>query len=423
MLARVRNLRTKEHFICFRLFNSCHDLPVTTEDISHILHDKRSGLYQQITDPALHFEHTIDGSIQFYKSDYFHLWLETERIKNLSKNSFMYRFIDQIKYTNAAINILPTSNVNISEEYCDTYKSIKNDIEDAHCEAVSKAKNLSLDEVISIHQQIDNEEDVSTKDKNALKKHQLQTKYTNCPEITPTFVKDYSKPIVKNVYDNLKAITQGETIEESLLKLKEYDLMKYDSIMNDYNSNLDANEAWDLSNERKSYPYQAHRFAVGILYRCGFQCIQDKNSVQDDVLETNIRDMLPVLEKHMDKFLYEFEVRKVNLETLKVEKDRGKFLKRSLTFINSILRKMYGIQVLKSRKKGLSSYTITQNSVGKLFIISEECNAASPNSTEKKSSNSTEPVIFSKLKKIPKKVFPTIYQRNKPISSNGRPSC
>jgi len=76
-----------------------------------MLHDKCSGLYQEITDPALLFEHIADRGIQFYKSDYFHLWLETERIKNLSKNSFMYRFVDQIKYTGAAINVLPTSDV------------------------------------------------------------------------------------------------------------------------------------------------------------------------------------------------------------------------------------------------------------------------------------------------------------------------
>ena len=393
MLARVRNLRTQEHFICFRLFNSCHDLPVTTEDISCILHDKRSGLYQQITDPALHFEHTIDGNIKFYKSDYFHLWLETERIKNLSKNSFMYRFIDQIKYTGAAINALPASDAKISKKHCNTYKSIKNDIENAHCEAVSKAEDLSPDEFHSICDRLNNEEDVSIEEKNAVKKYQLQTnfKYTNSSEITPAFVKNYSKPVVKNVYDNLNAITQGKTLNESLLKIREYELTNYDAIMSEHISDHDATEAWDLLNERKSHPYQAHRLAVGILCRSGFQCIQDKNSVQDDVLEKNIRDMLPVFEKHMDKLLYEFEIRKVNVETLKVEKDRGKFLKRSLTFINSILRKMYGIQIHKSRRKGSSSYIITQSSVGKLFVFVEE--------NETVPSNINKPVIISRLEK------------------------
>ena len=101
--------------------------------------------------------------------------------------------------------------------------------------------------------------------------------------------------------------------------------MKYDNVINDLNPCPDETEAYDLLNEKKSYSYHRHRLAVGILTRCGFQCIWDKNSVQDSVLESNICNMLPVLEKHMDKLLYEFEVRKV--ETLKVEKDRGKFLK------------------------------------------------------------------------------------------------
>ena len=181
------------------------------------------------------------------------------------------------------------------------------------------------------------------------------------------------------------------------------------------------NEAWDLENERKSYPYQAHRLAVGILYGSGFQSIEDKNSVQDNVLETNIRNMMPAFEEHMDEFLYEFEVRKVNMETLKVEKDRGKFLKRSLTFINSVLRKMYGIQICKSRKKGSSEYTITQNSVGKLFIISKK-NGTPPytgtvpssstdmgSSTEEDDMGPSKPVIFSNLEEIPikRKFTPT----------------
>ena len=411
MLGRVRNLHTKEHFICFRLFNSCHDLPVTTDDISNILHDKRSGLYQEITDPALYFEHTIDGNIQFYKSDYFHLWLETERIKNLSKNSFMYRFVDQIKDTGAAINVLPASNTNTSKEHFNTYKSIKKDIEDAHCEAVSNAPDLSPVEAISIQDRLANEEDVSREEKDALKKYQLYNKYTNCPEITPEFVKNYSKPIVKNIYDNCKAITQGRTLIESLEILRKHELMSYDNVINDFNPCPDAEEAWDLLNERKSYPYLSHRLAVDILFRCGFQCIWDKNSVQDDVLESNIHNMLPVLEKHMDKLLYEFEVRKANIETLKVEMDRGKFLKRSLSFINSILQKTYGIKVLKSRRKGTSMYTITQSKEGKLIMVLDENDSEYHNTKDNTSKinnssdgeavHSTMPVIFSKLEKIP----------------------
>lgn len=61
MLARVRNLSTREHFICFRLVNTCHSLPVTTDAISQQLHDKRTGLYQTVSDVALQFEHTVNG--------------------------------------------------------------------------------------------------------------------------------------------------------------------------------------------------------------------------------------------------------------------------------------------------------------------------------------------------------------------------
>ena len=81
----------------------------------------------------------------------------------------MSRFVDQIKYTGATINVLPTSDVNNSKEHSNTYKSIKKNIEDAHCEAVSNAPDLSPGEAITISEHISNEDDVSVEKKNALK--------------------------------------------------------------------------------------------------------------------------------------------------------------------------------------------------------------------------------------------------------------
>lgn len=34
-----------------------------------------------------------------------------------------------------------------------------------------------------------------------------------------------------------------------------------------------AKEGHDLVNERKTYAYQSHCLAIGLLRRCGFQCI------------------------------------------------------------------------------------------------------------------------------------------------------
>lgn len=399
MLARVRKLQTQEQFVCFRLMNEYHDLPVTTDSISQMLHNKHTGLYQTVTDVALQFEHTVEGGIRFYKSDYFYLWLETERLKNLSKNKFMFRFVDQVASAGANVTLLPTLDSSLSGEHRATYRSIKNDLELAHCEAVAKSPDISEDTALTLVEKFNNEEDVTVPEKDSLKKFNLREVYDYDREITPEFVKNYSKPAAKQVYHNLEKITCGKTVDEALRKLCEHELTRFTDILgNNDDSSSDptsyVKEGRDLLNERRTYAYHAHCLAIGLLRRCGFQCIRDKNSVQDDLLEKNIRELLPVLKKHMDRFLYEFEVRKVNVEALSREKDKGKFLKRSLTFINSVLRKMYGIQLRKSRRKGTtSSYTIVQNSIGKLFVFSDKENPVSEWESDK-------PISYSRLDKI-----------------------
>ena len=70
------------------------------------MHDKRAGLYRNVDDAALQFEYPPDGAIQYYESDYFYLWMETIRVENLSKNSFIERFIDQVCDTGAKVEVL-----------------------------------------------------------------------------------------------------------------------------------------------------------------------------------------------------------------------------------------------------------------------------------------------------------------------------
>ncbi|GBC36553.1 uncharacterized protein OCT59_002853 [Rhizophagus irregularis] len=328
MLARVRKLRTREYFVCFRLMNDCHSLAETTDEISQLLHDKRTGLYQTVTDVALQFEHTVDGGIRFYKSDYFHLWLETERLKNLSKNKFMLRFVDQVASTGASIALLPAHDPSVSSGHRATYKSIKNELELVHCEAVATSPNISKISALSLVERLNNEEDVTVPEKNSLKKYNLRELYEYGGEITPEFIKNYSKPAVKQVYHNLENITCGKTVDEALQKMREHKFTRYTDILGDHGEESSdptsyVKEGRDLLNERKTYAYHAHCLAIGLLRRCGFQCIRDMNGVQDELLERNIRELLPALKKHMDKFLYEFEVRKVNVDALSRERDRG----------------------------------------------------------------------------------------------------
>ncbi|RIA87121.1 hypothetical protein C1645_828222 [Glomus cerebriforme] len=288
MLARVHNIRSHQYFICFRLINECHDLLVTTDSISQLLHDKRSGLYQQITDFALHFEHMVDGNILFYKSNYFYLWLETERLKNLSKNNFMLRFVDQIHYTGAQVNLLPTNGREDITASNKVYRDIKAQLENEHCEAVAGAPDIGRDTALDIWEKMNNEEDVPLTDRLSVKKFNLRGFYylDEDEKINGDFVKKYSKPAVKSVYDNLEVITHEHSLDNALQKLRGQEYTKYHDILGVYDyddenhSPPNYTEGRDLMNERKSYI----------------------------TLASNIRNMLSAIKKHLDKFIYEFEV-------------------------------------------------------------------------------------------------------------------
>ncbi|PKY33228.1 hypothetical protein RhiirB3_451966 [Rhizophagus irregularis] len=194
MLARVRNLSTREHFICFRLVNTCHSLPVTTDAISQQLHDKRTGLYQTVSDVAL-------------------------------------QFVDLVAYTGARVNVLPTHDPDDVKAHQTSFRMIKTDLENAHCEAVASSPKITDVYAFDIYERLENEEDVTVQEKNSFKKFNLLNFYDFGEEISPEFVKNYSKPAVKQVFTNLENITRGKTVDEALLKMRDHELKRYTDIL------------------------------------------------------------------------------------------------------------------------------------------------------------------------------------------------
>ncbi|GBC17992.2 putative replication origin-binding protein [Rhizophagus irregularis DAOM 181602=DAOM 197198] len=194
MLARVRNLSTREHFICFRLVNTCHSLPVTTDAISQQLHDKRTGLYQTVSDVAL-------------------------------------QFVDLVAYTGARVNVLPTHDPDDVKAHQTSFRMIKTDLENAHCEAVASSPKITDVHAFDIYERLENEEDVTVQEKNSFKKFNLLNFYDFGEEISPEFVKNYSKPAVKQVFTNLENITRGKTVDEALLKMRDHELKRYTDIL------------------------------------------------------------------------------------------------------------------------------------------------------------------------------------------------
>ena len=91
MLARVRNIKTREHLIC--IWGGKNNLPTDVDVLARRVRDKRTNLYRQLSDSgsqlALQFDYDDNGEIRYHESPYFKLWLETVCRANLSKNDFI----------------------------------------------------------------------------------------------------------------------------------------------------------------------------------------------------------------------------------------------------------------------------------------------------------------------------------------------
>lgn len=361
MLGRVRNLKERKHYVCLQSIGSF--LPTTVEDIRRLIYDKRNGLYKKCD--GLQFSYGDNGEIEFYESSFFHLWLENERICNLSLNDFTKRFISQVADTGATINVMvadPDSAMAASS----SHQTTKDMIKLARCESVANSENIGADEANAIRDSLQLQDDVDLTSRYALEKFRLRDHYMwHDKEITADWVDLYSTPDAKRVYRALKAISCKPTLAESLELIRlserahyEYNMMNKSAII----------ESQDLLRDRYIYMHSAHAVAVRFVKMCGFACITARNMVHIRHIEARIRVVLPSIINIIPNLASEFKLSESLVRTFKSntrETDTKKFISGMLRLINSIIRFMYGMQI---SRKG-EACRLDYNNTGRLFVL------------------------------------------------------
>lgn len=374
MLGRVRNLRTREHYICLRATGAA--LPTTIEDIRRLVYDKRAGLYRSVEDTALQYEYdAADGTIQYYESDYFYLWLETVRVANLSRNDFARRFIDQVADTGARVEVLAAEEAAAGAALLTSHCEAREDLKAARCEAIAAAADLSPEEAAHVREALQAQQDVEPAARLAYEKYQLRETYAwHGRPLDAAFVSDYQGPDPRRVYRNLCRITEGATILESLKLMRQREADHYTYTMEARSEAFGyVNESRDLLRDKATYVFQSHFLAVWLLRVCGFTCITDKRRVHENLIEARLRGAIPSLRRTIERLVFEFEISKPNLDRLARETDRARFLAGMLIPVNAVLRAMYGIEVKRVAKHaGGRAYHLNQSATGRLFIFSQE---------------------------------------------------
>ena len=306
MMGRIRSI--KNHIICLKSFPMF--LPTETAKIEEYICSQRALLFDPPQIPATI---TSTGRVEYFKTPYYYLWLETERIRNLSKNNFAKRFIRQVLATGAMCGALPATTTNMASEfirYGENAKAQKHAM-------IAAAADLTEPDAINLAEKL-KAEDITITRQNLyeLEKYWLRVTYEWEYTIDDQFVATYSQPEVKKIWMCLKQIVRNVSCARALQTLQAQERGKFLTFGNNW-----------------TYTYHKHLIALTVLELCGFINMVDPNEVLlttfQDQLETAVR---PYLKKKQKTLAYEFRIQSY---------------KNVLKAINLILNQMYGIQLIK----------------------------------------------------------------------------
>ena len=362
MLGRVRSLNENKYLIY--LWGQGNTLPTEIQDIKKYLTLSRRQLFDDNSDFTLQFTYDDVGNIQYYESDYFKLWLENERIKNLSRNQFVSRFITQVYESGASINTLSALTVNNTNDknIMSLFKTIKGEIKWNACEMIASSPEITSDEVTTFQELCEQKKDTTIAQRASYDKFQLRKYYKWKEPVTGLFVEAYWNSAARNVYKNIRQIAPHKSINDALSYIRDNEKTNFEyTVLYLHNETIDL-----LSN----YSFSAHNYALWLLRVCDFDFIVDKNYIHFMHLYIRLDTVFYKFSVCYDHIASEFKLKKINLDRIK-SLEPQKFVDKFLSIINSILRIQYGIEV----KKDLSSkvwYYLKSSDVGSLFVLEHD---------------------------------------------------
>lgn len=375
MVGRIRDVRSRQYTMC--LCATSNTLPVDIELIKKYLYEKRENLMKQMDDSLLTFEYGPNGDIKYHNSDYFQLWLENTRVKNLSKNSFVRRFIHMVALTGAKCRQLtdqifteltgtaPTIDGELNADLAtikDEHKEAKAELSAEATKKIAEAKELSQNEIEDIQNAIVAQQDITEGQRFAYAKYKLRRDYAFEGEIDESFVAKYNDPKVKRMFKNINRVSSCANIEEALRQIQKEERANYQFVMN-----LDERaQQGDISHK---YVFEQHRLALGLLKACGWTSIKDPKFIPGVTLADNLRANERMITDNLDRISAEFNVRKPQLAHIVGNRANDTKYNEILTgFMNKVLYTMYGIRVT-ARKNEPDMFFISHNN---LFAVRAE---------------------------------------------------
>lgn len=369
MIGRIRDVRDLKFYIC--LCATGNNLPTDIDSIKQYVFNKRENLIKNFDETGLIPEYGPIGDIRYHMSDYFHLWLENARIKNLSKNSFIRRFIHLVSFSGANVEYL--SDTAFEEftgiqtkidgkinsdllELKEAHSIARSEIREELCLKIANANEINDEEVDEIHKMMVAQQDIPEERKYAFEKHRLRVDYHYIGNIDEKFVAKYRDPKVRRMFKNIVRISSCENTDEALKQIQCEEAANYHYIM-------ELGEKYQHQDLNRKYVFDQHRYALGLLKLCGWKNINDPQFIHKIVLAKNLRACNNIYLEVIKPACAEFQIRAPSLQSILVNQNNDDtYVKIMLKPINKILSLMYGIQIV-SKKIDPDMYYISHNSL------------------------------------------------------------
>ena len=365
MMGRIRNLKNKDYYVC--LDAGINNLPTKLETIKRRLYESRAALFKTIdTDNSmLSFNYTPEGGIKYQENEYFYLWLENVRIKNLSSNDYARRYIEYTSDNGSSIEILTTDEMLVSNK---DIISQRNEITEAYDTEITAAPDIDPNQVDEIKAKIMDNAALSHEEKIAYERYKLRRDYNWSGDINSVFVSEYRRHKTVRAFKNLrrihtdynKELTPKDFILRSLVRIQKeereqcIEIMESDSKYNDLT---------------RRYVFDQHRITLGLLKICGWEnFMYDKKMHHLDSLFSNIRRNEQKILNSISEVREKFGIKMFSHESMKFKKDmkQADYIEKFVKVINKIITSMYGVKI----KNYLSDKTIFQISKSAKFSYS-----------------------------------------------------
>ena len=340
MIGRIRDVSSHEYYIYLAHMGNAQ--PTTVEAITKSVYDRRAHLATGFDNTGLTVEYGPVGEITIHTGEYFHLWVENMRVKNLSKNVFAQRFIQQVRATGACVEWLSPAIVSDRSGLIDTdltdymetlvceHKVAKKQIVTNICTEISAAVEIGPAEAEEIIERRRARIDITPAQKWSYEKFRLRADYAYEGPIDEKFVMKYHDPSVRRNFKNLTRIESGAlSIQAEELSAHRY-LME-----NDQSSDLN-----------RRYVFDQHRYALGMLRLCGWDGLEDRKFIHIRVLAQTLIDQWNIYWANITCACVEFGIHAPSIARASILRGTPDMMVAyMMKTVDKIMNIMYGVRI------------------------------------------------------------------------------